>query len=66
MRDLSEPNWLRDLASDYDVVVAVNTMHWFSLAKTAELFADILQSLRSGGFLLLMEPAGAEICGDWK
>ena len=23
VRDLSEPDWLRDLASDYDVVVAV-------------------------------------------
>jgi SAM-dependent methyltransferase len=57
--DLSEPDWRRDLASDYDVVVAVNTLHWFSLARAAELFADIFQSLRSGGVFLLMEPAGA-------
>jgi len=60
VRDLSEPDWQRDLASDYDVVVAVNTMHWFSLAKAAELFSDIIQSLRSGGVLLLMEPTGAK------
>jgi len=40
--------------------VAVNTAHWFSLARAAELFGDIFQSLRSGGVFLLMEPAGAE------
>ena len=46
VRDLSEPNWRRDLASEYDVVVAVNAVHWFSLAKAAELFGDIFQLLR--------------------
>jgi SAM-dependent methyltransferase len=60
VRDLSEPNWRHYLASDYDVVVAVNAMHWFSLARAAGLFADIFRSLRSGGVFLLMEPAGAE------
>ena len=60
VRDLSDPNWRRDLASDYDVVVAVNSVHWFSLAEAAGLFGDIFQSLRSGGVFLLMEPAGAE------
>src|SRR5215467_2846688 len=60
VRDLSEPGWRRDLASDYDVVVAVNAVHWFSLAKAQKLFGDIFQSLRSGGILLLMEPAAAE------
>jgi len=60
VRDLSEPNWRRDLASDYDVVVAVNAVHWFSLAGAAELFGEIFQSLRSGGVFLLMEPAGAK------
>ncbi|MFY9939083.1 MAG: class I SAM-dependent methyltransferase, partial [Silvibacterium sp.] len=58
--DLSKPNWRRDLASDYDVVVAVNAVHWLSLAEAAGLFGDIFQSLRSGGVFLLMEPAGAE------
>jgi len=58
--DLSEPNWRRDLASGYDVVVAVNAVHWLSLAEAAKLFGDIFQSLRSGGVFLLMEPAGAE------
>jgi cyclopropane fatty-acyl-phospholipid synthase-like methyltransferase len=48
------------LGSDYDVVVAVNAMHWFSLARAAELFGDIFQSLRSGGGFLLMEPVGSK------
>jgi SAM-dependent methyltransferase len=60
VRDLSVLNWQRDLASDYDVVVAVNAMHWLSLARAAELFGDIFQLLRSGGVFLLMEPARAE------
>jgi len=59
-RDLLKLDWRRDLASDYDVVVAVNAVHWFSLAAAAQLFRDIFQSLRSGGVLLVMEPAGAE------
>lgn len=60
VRDLSEPDWRRDLADDYDVVVAVNAAHWFSLEGAAKLFGDIFQSLRSGGVFLLMEPAGAQ------
>jgi SAM-dependent methyltransferase len=48
------------LASDYDVVVAVNAVHWFSMTAAAELFGDIFQSLRPGGAFLLMEPVGAE------
>jgi SAM-dependent methyltransferase len=58
--DLSDPNWRRDLESDYDVVLAVNTVHWFSKERAAGLFGDIFQSLQSGGVFLLMEPAGAE------
>ncbi|HUJ49179.1 MAG TPA: class I SAM-dependent methyltransferase [Bryobacteraceae bacterium] len=58
--DLAESDWRRDLASEYDVVVAVNAVHWFSSAKAAELFGDIFQSLRPGGVFLLMEPAAAE------
>ncbi|HVQ16422.1 MAG TPA: hypothetical protein VMS40_22625 [Vicinamibacterales bacterium] len=34
-------------------------MHWFSLARAAELFGDIFTLLRPGGAFLLMEPAGA-------
>jgi SAM-dependent methyltransferase len=60
VRDLSERDWRRDLASDYDVAVAVNAVHWLSSAGAADLFGDIVQSLRSRGVFLLMEPARAE------
>jgi SAM-dependent methyltransferase len=60
VRDLSQANLRCDLASDYDVVIAANTIHWFDRAKAAELLGDLFQSLRSGGVFLLMEPAGAE------
>jgi SAM-dependent methyltransferase len=60
VRDLSEPAWRRDLPSDdCDVVVAVNAVHWLSLARAAGLFGEIFQSLRPGGVFLLMEPAAA-------
>lgn len=59
LSDLSEPNWQEGLATDYDVVVAVNSLHWLSLAKAAELFGEIFKSLRPGGVFLLMEPARA-------
>jgi trans-aconitate methyltransferase len=59
VRDLAQPDWRRDLASEYDVVVAVNAVHWFSLDTAAALFGDIFQLLRPGGVFLLMEPAGA-------
>jgi hypothetical protein len=39
VRDLSEPNWRRDLASDYDVVVAVNAVHWFSWREPRNFWA---------------------------
>ncbi len=60
VRDVSEPNWRCDLASNYDVVLAVNAVHWLSLEKAAELISNIFQSLRPGGVFLLMEPAGVE------
>ena len=60
VRDLSQADWCRDLANDYDVVVAVNAVHWFSPASAAKLLGDLFQALRSGGVFLLMEPAGAE------
>jgi SAM-dependent methyltransferase len=61
VQDLSEPDWRRDLASDYDVVLAVNSLHWFSVASAERLLSDIFQLLRPGGVFLLMEPAGAEV-----
>src|SRR5215813_12506392 len=52
VRDLSEPNWRRDLVDEYDVVVAVNAVHWFSVAEAAALFGDVFRLLRSGGVLM--------------
>jgi SAM-dependent methyltransferase len=71
VRDLEESGWQRGLAKEYDVVVAVNAAHWFSLVKAAELFGEIFDSLRPGGVFLLMEPATAEPpfaagFGAWK
>ena len=58
--DVSKADWKLDLRSDYDVVVAVNAIHWLSLAKAEKLLGDIFRSLRSGGVFLLMEPVGVE------
>ena len=60
VRDLSQADWRRGLASDYDVAVAVNAVHWFSLAEATKLLSDIFHSLRSEGVFVLMEPARAE------
>jgi SAM-dependent methyltransferase len=60
LRDLSKPDWRRGLATEYDVAVAVNSMHWFSPAKATKVLRDIFHSLRSGGVFLLMEPVGTE------
>ncbi len=60
VRDLSEPGWQRDLASEYDVAVAVNALHWLSIEQTTKLLAVVFQLLRSGGVFLLMEPVTAE------
>jgi trans-aconitate methyltransferase len=43
LHDFSEPNWRRDLAGSYDVVAAVNALHWLSLTRAAELFDEIFQ-----------------------
>lgn len=59
-RDVAEPDWRRDLASDYDVVVAVNAVHWLGAAEAARLFRDIFQLLAPGGVFLVMEPVRAE------
>jgi SAM-dependent methyltransferase len=60
VRDLARPDWRRDLENDYQVLLAVNVVHWFSLEKAAELFRQIFQLLRPGGVFLLMEPVAAE------
>jgi SAM-dependent methyltransferase len=61
VRDLSNPDWHRGLQNDYDVVVAANCLHWFSIQQATQLFADILELLRAGGSFLFMEPVGTEV-----
>lgn len=57
--DLLEPNWQRDLTGAYDVVVAVNVLHWFTWTRAVKLLSEVFQSLHSGGVFLLMEPVAA-------
>ena len=61
VRDMAEPNWHRDFAKNYDVVVAANGLHWFDIKEAAQLFADVHELLRHGGSFLFMEPVGPEI-----
>jgi SAM-dependent methyltransferase len=61
VRDLLDPDWQRDFTNDYDVVVVANGLHWFSMNRVTELFADVYELLRPGGRFLFMEPAGPEI-----
>ena len=60
VRDLLHPAWHDDFQDDYDVVVAANCLHWFSLDEATRLFADIFELLRPGGSFLFMEPVGTE------
>jgi len=60
VRDLSDPGWHDGFHNDYDVVVAANCLHWFSIEQVTQLFADILGLLRPGGTFLFMEPVSTE------
>ena len=60
VRDLLDPAWRHGFEDDYDVVVAANCLHWFSIEQATQLFADILELLRSGGTFLFLEPVGNE------
>ena len=60
VRDLLAPDWRRGFQGDYDVVVAANCLHWFSIERATQLFLDILELLRPGGSFLFLEPVGTE------
>jgi SAM-dependent methyltransferase len=71
VRDLDEDGWLDHLPGNYDVVAAVNALHWFDAARAAQLIEDVHGTLRQGGLLLLAEPACPEApfaagFEDWK
>ena len=71
VRDLNDDGWLDELPGDYDVVAAVNALHWFDAGQAERLVADVHGTLRGGGVFLLAEPACPEppfVAGfeEWK
>src|SRR4030095_7106957 len=60
VRDLQEDGWLDELAGNYDVVAAVNSLHWFDTRRAEQILKDVHGTLRSGGLFLLAEPAAPE------
>jgi SAM-dependent methyltransferase len=71
VRDLTDDGWLDELPGNYDVVAAVNALHWFDAERAAQLVEDVHGTLREGGVFLLAEPACPETpfaagFEDWK
>jgi SAM-dependent methyltransferase len=69
--DLSDDGWLDQLPGNYDVVAAVNALHWFDAGRAAQLVVDVYGTLRGGGLFLIAEPACPEtpfVAGfeEWK
>jgi SAM-dependent methyltransferase len=60
VRDLNDDGWRDQLAGTYDVVAAVNALHWFDAGRAAQLLNDVHVTLRGGGLFLLAEPACPE------
>jgi SAM-dependent methyltransferase len=60
VRDLEDGDWADRLPGHYDVVAAVNALHWFDEARAAQLLKDVDGALRDGGVFLLAEPACPE------
>jgi SAM-dependent methyltransferase len=71
VRDLQDGGWLDQLPGNYDVVAAVNALHWFDAGRAAQLVEDVHGTLRGGGLFLLAEPVCSEapfVTGfeEWK
>jgi len=71
VRDLSDDGWLEQLSRNYDVVAAVNALHWFDAGRVAQLLEGVHGMLRGGGMFVLAEPACPEtpfVAGfeEWK
>src|SRR5262249_36321133 len=60
VRDLKDDGWLDQLPGGYDVVAAVNALHWFDSERAAQLVENVHGTLRGGGLFLLAEPACPE------
>jgi trans-aconitate 2-methyltransferase len=59
--DLAARGWQDGLSRDYDAVVTANALHWFDVARAAQLIQDIHALLRSGGVFAFAEPASPAI-----
>jgi SAM-dependent methyltransferase len=71
VRDLQEDGWLDQLPGNYDVVAAVNSLHWFDARRAAQILRDVHGTLRTGGVFLLAEPTSPQppfVAGfeEWK
>src|SRR5262249_3913737 len=60
VRDLKDDGWPAQLPGNYDVVAAVNALHWFDAERAAQLVEDVFGTLQRGGLFLLAEPARPE------
>jgi SAM-dependent methyltransferase len=58
--DLNDDGWLDELAGNYDVVAAVNGLHWFDEQRAGQVMKDVYATLRSGGLFLIAEPVSPE------
>ena len=71
VRDLNDAGWIDEFPGHYDVVAAVNALHWFDAPRAAQLVEEVHGTLRSRGLFLLVEPARPEtpfVAGfeEWK
>jgi SAM-dependent methyltransferase len=59
--DLAIHGWQDGLSRDYEAVATVNSLHWFEVPRTEQLFRDIHALLRSGGVFVFAEPVSPEV-----
>ena len=60
VRDLNDDGWLDQLPGNYDVVAAVNALHWFDSGRAAQLVEDVHGSLRRAGHRAAPVRAGGQ------
>jgi SAM-dependent methyltransferase len=48
-RDMWKPDWSVGLSNNYGAIATANALHWFDVARAAELFKDVFRLLRPGG-----------------
>ncbi|MBV9196660.1 MAG: class I SAM-dependent methyltransferase [Solirubrobacterales bacterium] len=60
VKDLEDDRWHDELSRDYDVITAVNALHWFDPKRAGKLVKDVHGTLRPDGVFVLGEPARPE------